>query len=243
MSLGTYASAKAIGGGVFGPESIGWHSLFWAEGSEMAAEGYSDTDDVGTWPNEGGDNNATQATAGRLPTFTTLGINGHPSVTFNGARQNIRVASFASAPTYPITIVSVFRAGSDSGNTFLFDGVTGSTRNANFKNGASFTIFAGSSRSSPGVLTNGSDYIGLASFDGGGGGDTLTLNGTELSSSDAGSSQLTGLSIGIDNSSANGAAWDSHIALIGIYEGDFTADPEFSDFETWVTDHYGISIA
>ena len=51
MSLGTYASAKANGGGVFGPESIGWHSLFWAEGSEMAAEGYSDTDDVGTWPN------------------------------------------------------------------------------------------------------------------------------------------------------------------------------------------------
>ena len=41
----------------------------------------------------------------------------------------------------------------------------------------------------------------------------------------------------------DGGKYSGSIAFVGIYEGDITADGSWADMETWVTDHYGITIA
>ena len=249
MSLATQmrraAAGVSVGGGAFNPETdITWHSLFWAEGTDFQAQGYTDTDTVTNWPNETGETDAASSPA--WPTFDASNpdLNGQPAVDFstsNGTR--IETANFSTPPSYPISVVVIGKFGAGSGlNDALFDGNDSTNRNSILiGSGSTWRIFATSGTVQGGTSdTNPHLFVGY--FDGSTGNERLDVDGTTVTSgSDAGSAQLDGLRIG--NLRAGTFSCEGHIAMLGIYEGDITADGSWGDFTTWVEDHYGLSIA
>ena len=102
------APAPAAGG--FNPETdITWHSLFWAEGTGMTAQGYSNGDPVGTWPNETAESDATEAT--NQPTYeaSNTNLNSQPAVDFGAAGDFTKLVatSFTVDPSSPWSLVVI----------------------------------------------------------------------------------------------------------------------------------------
>lgn len=228
------AKTPAAAGG-FNPETdITWHSLFWAEGSDFLALGLADTDAVTTWPNETGETDAT----GSGPTYSAEGMNGvRPSVTFT--TRGIRTASFASAPDYTsgVSIVAVVSQADSSGDRRVADGIAG--RNIVYSTGTGYGIYAGGFV--PGASNSHEPFYSslvVGWFDGGAANDWIDVDDVRSATGAAGAGQITGLTIGADQSGDTVIPWKGEIALLGIYEGDVTADPAWADFVAWVTDHY-----
>lgn len=73
-----------------------------AQYDARALTGYSDGDPVNTWPDEGGNYDVT----GTAPTFRSSGINGNPSVEFDGS-DDVLSATFNSTESQPNTIAAV----------------------------------------------------------------------------------------------------------------------------------------
>lgn len=225
--------------GPFDPETdITWHSLFWAEGSDFLAQGYSDTDTVTTWPNETGESDGA---ADGAPVLDIDGVAGQPAVVYNGSNSHA-TSAFSVNPSYTsgVTVVVIGRqVGSDGGNRFLFDGIGASNRNAVFRSGGTGgVIYAGSSQNNA-SFTNDADF-GLTAFYSTSGNEVLTVDGVETVNAAAGSQTLTGLTIGENYAGSNGGTW--RVAFFGVYEGDITGDGSWADFQSWASSHYGVTI-
>jgi hypothetical protein len=232
----------AAAGPSFDPETdITWHSLFWAEGTDFVAQGYTNGDAVGTWPNETGETDAT-ATTGATFTAADADLNSQPSVATTVA-ANLQTAAFSSNPSYTsgVSIVVIGYVGEESNGVF-FDGRVSTNRNNLWRQFTLYKIFAGSSVSSAVVATVGAKLM-VAQFDGGAGSDSLVVNGTSILSGNAGAQTLTGASLATRFSKGATEASLGSWALFGVYEGDITVDGAYADFEAWVTSHYGITIA
>lgn len=247
MSIGAQVrrAAAGVSTGEFNPQTdITWHSLFWAEGTDFQAQGYTDTDTVSTWPNETGETDATVSS--NPPSFDAVNAayNDQPVVDFTADNNRvIDTANFSSGPTYPISVVVIGNMGAASGiNDAFFDGNDGTNRNSILRSAdaSQWRIFATSGSQVGGTADN-NPHLFVGVFDGSTGNETLYVDGTSTISANAGSAQLDGLRIG--NLSAGTFSCRGYIALIGIYEGDITADGSWSAFEAWVEEHYGLSIA
>jgi hypothetical protein len=244
--FGVTASRKLLAAsgaaGPFNPEtSITWHSLFWAEGTDFVAQGYSDTDSVTTWPNETGEQDAAEAT--NPPTYDAVNteFNNQPVVDFDGTNDTLATAAFSSGPSYAsgVSFVVIGRTENPEVGAF-FEGNT--VNNALFDSTGErdleqYRIQAGAAITSAVTTVNTSAHLHVVFFDGSTGSDTLTTDGTSLISGAAGSGQATLIKMSAS------AKLSGQIAFLGIYEGDITANGSWANFETWVTDHYGITIA
>ena len=229
--------ATAGVGGDFNPETdITWHSLFWAEGTDFVAEGYADTNDVTTWPNETGQTNATEVTD--TPTYDAVNasFNNQPTVAY-GDDDRLGADPFSVAPTYPISIVAIGNVAA-GGARYVFGGNDADHRTDSYASGGEWrmtrggtTVGAGTQDSLPHLFVMNADST-----------DTLTIDGVGVLSGNSGPDQIEGLILGHYFGTAD-ASVGGNIALIGIYEGDITADGSWSDFETWAEDHYGLTIA
>lgn len=236
MSLATQMrrAAAGVSAGGFNPEtSITWHSLFWAEGSGFVGEGYSNGDPVGTWPNETEETDA--LSFGGLPTLTAsyASLNDQPALHF-ATNAVATASSFSMNPTYPISIVMIGRVETPAAFGTMFDG-TGSDHSRIYMNSppTQWRLFAGTARSGGTVDTNA--HLWVAQFDGSTGNDTLAVDGATVINANAGATTIQSAVIG-------GTPVQAY-SLVGIYEGDITADGAWSDFEAWVENHYGLSIA
>lgn len=236
----------AAGGGDFDPESdIDWHTLFWAEGTDFVAEAYSDTDSVGTWPNETGESDATEATNQPVYDDSLAALNNQPAVTFGGSTLvKLQTSAFSSNPDYTagVSIIAIVDKTGTGQYNGICDGIGTSNRNLIYSGVSELRpqIFAGS------AVTAGADgwtgqFLVRGFFDGSTGTDTLHLNETVRCSGSAGAHTLTGVRIG--NIIAGAQSLKGSMALFGIYEGDITADGSWSDFTDWAEDHYGLTIA
>jgi hypothetical protein len=236
----------AAGGGAFNPETdITWHSLFWAEGTDFVAEGYSDTDEVLTWPNETGEQAAVGVTT-KVPLYVAADtdLNGQPSVQWDvGSQGNLNTALFDTAPNYAsggVSLVAVMVTDASVSDVYAFTGPTNPSL-LRVQGDDRFRINAGFSKYSiaGAVPAPGVGYLIHVNFSGDTGYDTLFLNDANIRAApdDAGSNQLVDFRMG--NAVAN-----MQLAFMGIYEGgDIAADASWPDFKTWVSDHYGITIA
>jgi hypothetical protein len=227
----------------FNPETdITWHSLFWAEGTDFVALGLADGAAVATWPNETAEVNAINASL--PPTYDAVNalFNDAPVVVFANANNGFQTANFTTAPVYTagVSIIVVGRTSQFVNSRTFFDGNDATNRNLLYvQAGPVWRLFAGADQN---VSLGGTDASFLSTFwTGGTGSENLTINGTSRISGDAGSQTLDGFSIGTDR--ADTGTLTGEIALVGIYEGDITADGEYANFKTWVTDHYGITVA
>lgn len=235
------AASALIVPGDFDPEtSITWHSLFWAEGTDFQAEGYSDTDNVTTWPNETGESDATQASGSSQPTYrsSVTALNNQPAVE-GISSDKMPTAAFSVAPSYA-SGVSVVAIANTTSNSYIFGGIASGNRNCVIRAAGGWQIYAGSSVEQGGTSDNDAHLL-VATFDGSTGNDTLTVDGTGVIDADSGSHTLTGVTL--MGRYTLGIPLVGHLAFLGVYEGDVTADGSWSDFTDWAEDHYGLTIA
>jgi hypothetical protein len=237
------AAAPAAAGG-FDPETdITWHSLFWAEGTDFVAQGYSDTDPVGTVPNETGESDATSTTTARpLYTASSATLNNKPALSWTQPKYS-RTAAFSVAPSYT-SGVSIVIIGFVNWNStaFLVDGIAASNRNGIYQADAAtdaWALYAGTA--SLGTASDSSPHLFVGKFSTSGN-DLLRVDGGTVHDAEAGSQTLTGLTLGA-HATLNTLGANGDIALVGVYEGDIEADGSWSSFETWAETHYGLTIA
>lgn len=248
MPVPSMALLAATGGAAaFNPAtSITWHSLFWAEGTEFAALGLADTNVVGTWPNETANADATQATASKKPAYVAScsALNNQPAVFWTQANaQGLSTATFSPAVTAPYTLVAIAERTTATGIgprvLSQQDVLSVYAADANV-----WTMELGSSSNSASVAnqTIGAKLQRVLA-DGSTGTDYLYVNETQRIATNVGAAKPTRLDLGGVRGDAYNRSWGGHIALIGIYLGDITADGQWSAFKTWITAHYGITLA
>lgn len=218
--------------------SINWHTFFWAEGTLFQGEGYSNGNDVTTWPNETGESDLAEAT--NPPSYITSGIGGQPSVTGDGT-EYMQTSAFSVDPTYPATIVLI---GSYDGNTgftrYIFDSLTSGNQNALVHTGTPAWQIRAPTAQSGGSGGNAEHFL-RATFDGSSGNDTLHVDENLAINANAGDRTLDGITLFANLSL--GFIANATVSLFGIYEGDLSADSNFDALKAWVTDHYGITLA
>lgn len=243
-------SQQVLGGAAFDPETdITWHSLFYASGTAFTALGLSNGAAVGTWPNETGETDATEATL--TPTFTASesGLNGQPAVSFDGINDRLSTAAFSTNPSYTsgVSIVAVvyLRATPPNVDRFICDSASGGRNVIYYRaSNGDYKMFQGTGGyNATGALTFGAGYLMSALFTTGTS-DSLYLDGALKGTAAAGTDTISNIRLGYSQSggTTNLGIYGS-IALLGIYEGDITADGNWSAFKTWAASHYGITIA
>lgn len=237
------AASQRIGG--FDPLTVGWTHAYWAEGPEFAALGLSDGAAVGTWPDEIGTADLTQATAGLRPTYRTAGtINSVPAVRGDGTQYYRDTASMTMAQPHSTVIVTRLTSVAGTWATII-DGKTGSNRAwVAVRTGGTlgWNLFAGGGNPTAGTPAANTSYLLMALLSGAS--SVLDINGTQVVAGNPGTHQRGGVSL--FNSSADlgqAAAVSADIAFVGLFSGDARTDPKWSDFKAWVSSHYSITVA
>ena len=226
----------------FNPENdITWHSLFWAEGTGFKARGYSDGGTVSTWDNETGETDATSGNTKVTYDEVDTNLNNQPSVAFNGTNGALETAAFSVNPTYSISIVAIISLVDTAANRTICDNYASPNHRLFFRGSDDKIAWKIGTTTTASTFVAGAGAHGVvATADGSTGNETITVAGTTYLNTNVGDDTISGLSIGKDTGSAH--VYNGTIALIGIYEGDVTADGSWSDFQTWASDHYGVTI-
>lgn len=243
------------GAGPFNPETdITWHSLFWAEGTNMAAQGYSDLDDVGTWPNETAESDLTQSTTLWRPHYedSKATLNNKPAVQYDGSSTHLlTLTSWTADPGYSstyLTVVFVFTI--DSATTSISYLASSSLTEASDRHqywhqpnsSNRIATYHGATQTDAVGGTTGAKFFRFRNI-------STTANDLGLINETQRIAGNAGTGTGFDALAVGNRATDraremnGAMAFVGIYEGDITADGSWSDFKTWVTDHYGITLA
>jgi len=254
QSLGGILQQQGAAPGVFDPETdIGWHSLFWAEGTNMTAEGYTNLDDVGTWPNETAESDLTQSTTLWKPHYTDskATLNNKPAVQYDGTNTHLLdLASWTSDPGYSstyLTVVFVFTVDSASAGLWYLASTSlsqASNRHQMWlqpETPMRMAAYHGATQANNGTV--GTSNFHRYRFISTSANDLGYINEVERIAGNAGTGTgFDAFALG-NNPSTRSSELDGAVALVGIYEGDITADGSWADFKTWIDDHYGITLA
>ena len=241
-SMHVLGGVALAGGATFDPvTAFTWHSLFWAEGPDMIAQGYTDGASVGTWPNETTEKDATQGTAGFKPLYraAVTALNSKPGVDFDGADDVMNTASFTSNPTYPLSYVVICAVDALSGTYQDPVNGAGTGRNDIMYNAST----------SYGLYFRGGNTLGFTTPTTSGhmirayaGGTTAPLgmwiDGTlDAWEGSATSTAATALNLGGVYHPFNGK-----VVFAGIYQGDIAAHASWPDFLSWAGTYYGVTV-
>lgn len=253
LAAGVLGQQGGGGGGAFDPETdISWHSLFWAEGTAFAAEGYSDTDSVDPWPNETSETDVTNVAQG-VPTFVASSspLNGQPAVDFGSGNSTRLEGTFTSGPSTSsggfLSLVYVGEMNDVEPANRRCPIILGSPHDLGiFTNNGNWEAVGdnGSPESDAVGADNGAYLVALVcKANGAVADDVFNVDGTNLTAIDAERSATTFGKIYLGNNSNNSQHFGpgGHGALLGVYQGDIRADSAWSDFKSWVSSHYGIS--
>lgn len=218
---------------------ITWHSLFWAEGTAMTALAYSDTDAVGTWPNETGETDLTEAT--NKPTFdvSNASFNNKPVLVGDGT-QYMSATSWTSNPVSPQSVVAVVNATGDGNMSFLSESANVKLRFDLVDTSRFYAIYGSASSAATDIAAVGAVH-GLVAQWSSAGNEKFWIDGVLKHDGNLGAGQFDS-ALWAWSTSGGGQITPMEIAFIGIYEGDITADGSWADMQSWVSDHYGVSI-
>jgi hypothetical protein len=247
----------AAAGGAFDPSTdLTWHSLWWADGTNFTGL-YNDGDALdggpGTkpWPNETAEADlyllGTAATNDNPYDANDAEFNNQGAVAITSApfitNASISQESWTVDPDYTsgVSTVVVGKLTEVASNNTLTDGGSLATeRNVIRAKSNNWSIYAGTTIDTGGTPdTNVHLFTGI--FDGSTGADKLIVDGTTVINTNAGSGQLKEFALGGTRAGAN--LGKPKIALCGVYEGDITADSEYSNFTDWVETYYGLTIS
>lgn len=217
-------------GGTTVPDSADLQAQYDAQALKL-----SDGDSVQTWGDESGNGN--DLTAGTAPSYVASGINGNPSVRFNGVGEFLDVAWTAYSQPHHIYIVYQLQSVDDSANEYLFDGETDTTRHSYAANSNGFwSIYADNTQEEDGSTDLNAHIAGLL-YDGGG--SKIRLDGIDESSgTNIGADDSSGLTVGSQQSQIGFAEVD--VGEILVYPKDKTAVE--ADIDQYLSDKWGVSV-
>ena len=234
MAAGIYASAYVTpaGGGAFDPETdITWASLFWTEGTAFTALSLSDGATAFDWPNETAEpdllDSGTVSYDAANATF-----NGKPSVHYASSTDKHETGSGFTAITQPFTAVIISALVGTIVNRGGIVGTGGGFELRVLSAGSTIQHIAGNTLAGGSWGTSASLVMSVSN----GASSKTFVNGTEEASGNAGT----------NNSQTDFAIMHSQpgdAVFVAYYDGDLTADGEYTNFKTWVSSHYGITIA
>jgi hypothetical protein len=245
----THIGALA-GGTVFDPESIGWHTLFWAEGTEFKAQGYVHGDDLSTVPDEFGaaaDDATVTASSHHEYRTNTAVFDGEPHMYFSGSTSGnaITTGNFVkAAPTAQYTLVVIFwpidyaadyqylLTDNDNSNQLSMQ-IYPSSNNVRLGPNASYLIIADDA---PQAMCL---YFDTAV----GGNDVVTNNGVSHANTPTDFAVTTpgGLALGARGAD-NQYEFEGGIAMVGIYNGDLRAHDDWVSLSAWCERKYGVPL-
>jgi hypothetical protein len=223
---------------VFDPLSLPWTHAWWAEGPAMAALGYSDGGLVGTWPDEIGSADLTQATSANRPVFraSSASFNSKPMV--DGAvttgTEIMSTAAFASAYAQPLDVVLVVRWKNTASPNAYFDrvGTLGFRIRMDGDLGVPTRWGINFGTNQRGSAADTTTHLQRARAD-----STSTLYNDEVAvaTGSAGSNSLTGVTL-FGQVGGGGAA--VQVAFVGIAKP-VLSGPDIASLHEWAQDHYG----
>jgi hypothetical protein len=236
-----------MGGVPFHPEDIGWHTLFWAEGTEFTAQGYANGDNLGAIADEFGVS-ADDAVVGPVTSsqeyeFGNAIFDGEPHFHYTGAGAAHLTGSWVkSNPGSQFTAVVVYwPTDMTSESTYIMSGVYGGGFNLHTTTHSSHML----------RFSNMSSYLypvkdqpqALAAYFDSAveGNDVVSLNGT---TSGVTNFPVTGGLGGL----AFGSRYDGNyefrggIAMVGLYDGDLRAHADWSRLSAWCNTKYGVPL-
>ncbi|HXG09465.1 MAG TPA: hypothetical protein VNK04_06720 [Gemmataceae bacterium] len=245
-SFGTLGSGILDGGPPsqqFSPDQVAGLKL-WLKAD--AITGLNDGDAVTTWEDSSGQNNdATQSTVAKKPTYQTNEINGKPCVRFDGFDDCLQTPAFSVGPltafvVLKLTTLRIIYEQSANANEAPGFWLYGSTHSTLFVHKPA----GGTARDRPGGLPTGAWQIVTQRCDGTHAGHKLWINGDEQSltdnlSSNPGTAEISDvLNIGARN---NGAAFASavDIAELLIYDA-AVSDSDRQLIENYLNNKYAI---
>lgn len=192
---------------------------------------------IANWYDKSGnDRNAVQATAGLRPTLTMeTKLNNQLAVTLDGS--DAMASTFGATLTPPTTFFVVAHSTTDT-NTFFFDGIDSTNRNALFITATPLYALFAVGGQIDGSAPDTDPHIFRCVVNGAS--SSLFIDGVSDATGNAGSANLTGLNIGSANGQAAGFL-DGSIALIAAVNRLLTTN-EIGIVENNLSIRYGISI-
>lgn len=215
--------------------AISWTACYWAEGADFAANGGGgDASAVGTWHDEIGTYDATQATGSAKPTYrTTGGPNSTPSLDFDGG-DILTNTNAAFDMASPFSVVVIGNWDNPAG-----DGIAVASGADEFYMGSISNVWTvAGTTSATADDASAHLFVGCVLA----GSDQADVDGTQIIGVDFVAPYWNnGIQIG---GAFGGYKWDGDICFIGVYDsGDVRSDGQWANFKSWVTSHYGITVA
>lgn len=191
----------------------------------------SNGDSLVEWADLSG--NGYHLTVGTQPTYRSSGINGNPSVEFDGSNQYLDVAWPSESQPNSIYAVARLTASQSSGNLYSTETGDGSRQDLFLSSGswgmyAGNSIIDGSSDTNPHVL---SSLFNTSN-------STFRLDGAQTASGDVRSSEMSGFTVGCRYDQTNFVAVE--FGEILIYPQDKSNIQ--TDVEQYLADKWGITL-
>lgn len=235
-------NAETVGGGVGAPPAIAWEIELWAGDPDWSNPGNGNA--VSTWPDRSGNaNDLTQATGTRQPIFrsSVAALNWQSAIEFDTSDDDMASSTFSLAQPFSVVVVGnitqlssfadlLFLRSSDAApyTSYATDGGTPNR----------FRIY-----DSPGDLLAGTETVDAdphffaAVFNGIT--SKILLDSQTWSGGNLGSDAATQLWL---NSNALGGNWGGgHRAYVGLFDGDITADANWTALLEWINSTYGVT--
>ena len=175
----------------------------------------------------------TQTTASKQPTFTTAGINGDRSFSFDGGDVLRAVNTTFSQP---ISIVGVARATSLVNNHQIDGGNGGTSRCVVFIEASSVRIFGGAAVASTAAISTGSAFDFYAIFDGAN--SQITIGTGTPTAGNAGTQGHSTISFGAEPTPSLG--WEGLIGEYAIYNGVALTTQNIQSLRRYFVSRWGV---
>lgn len=240
-SMQLLAARKAAAAGFDPVADIGWDHVYWADGPEFAALGLADGANVTSWPDEVGTSNL--APVSTAPTFTASWTAGNNAPAVTGSDSSLRHirGAFGASKANPLSVVIVGVMTAVNSFPTLFDNSTGAAA-AIYKSSVTTTNMQAGATLSATSTADTNPHLHVAYFNSTS--SVLERDGTSLASGSTGTLSMAGITLFAQRGTADNSTRNAGpIAFAGIYSGDVRGDGGWADFESWVTDTYGITIA
>ena len=179
---------------------------------------------------------ANQATGSKQPAYraSVAALNDRPAIQGDGTDDFLQTAAWSSGLTQPVSVIAI---GAISATDTMVDGDDTTNRSMILRSGGQWAIHAGTLVKNGTADDNPHLFVGYFA----GASSTLDVDGAQVVAGAANTGAPDGLTL---LATAALASYNSgHVAFVGVFDGDITAEANWAAFTAWVADHYGLTIA
>lgn len=222
-------------------DTLPWHALYYTGGPEFVALGYTNGVDVTNFPDEIGTVNMSSMLTD-WPTFVAsdADFGGEPSIDFNGGQAIRTTTTGITGPSTVILIGKYKSTSSPSTTAYLCDHDTSGgrfiffiTSSTGFRFSSTTTqVLAGGTKD-----TNPHCWVGYGNDNS----SEWVIDGTSVATGDTDAIDWGGVRLGTNFNNSFFA--ECRIVLYGVMAGEATVDAGYANFNQWVEDTYGLTIA